>query len=302
MNTRTLLVALLLLASAPARAETNAPAAATLDALAPLREPEYMHQVLRHLYRWILDENDIDKLPQTGPVQFWIHRLNPKLDAGDKSLFAEMILPLLQIRVTLKDTDYTIEELDIHVNSSNYKVMNIERLAPPDAPPAGWEVVTLEMKEIRDYLLRTRDQRDYPDKELSRRMGQAVIEQHNDFPEAAKAREQILFWSPLSPVANEVWAFWETAGKLLHFSSDIDMANPAVWDHDELSTDIFDVDSQILVSHNEAPGSGRFMTRDQIGRILYNCIVLGEKRVTPTQRMKQELRKAVKIPGTRGPF
>lgn len=301
MNTRTLLVALLFLASAPARAETNAPAATAVDALAPLRDPEYLLQVIRHLYRWTLDESDIDKLPQTGPVQFWIHRLDPKLDTGDKSLFAEMILPLLQIHVTLKDTDYTIKELDVHVNSSNYKVMNVERLTPPDAPPEGWEVITLEMKEICDYLLRTRDQRDYPDKELSRRMGKAVIDQYDDFPEATKAAEQILFWSPMSPVANDVWAFWETAGKLFHFSSDVDLSNPAVWDHDELLLDVFDVDSQVLVSLNEAPGSNRFMTRDQIGRVLYNCIVLGKKRVNPTKRLKQELRKAGKIPGSRGP-
>lgn len=301
MNTRTLFVALLLLAALPACAETTAPAAAAADALAPLRDPEYLLQVIRYLYRWTLDESDIDKLPQTGPVQFWIHRLNPKLDAGDKSLFAEMIIPLLQTHVALKDTDYTIEELGVHVNSSNYKVMNVERLTPPDVPPDGWEVVTLEMKEIRDYLLRTRDQRDYPDKELSRRMGEAVVEQHDDFPEAMKAAEQIVFWSPLSPVANEVWAYWETAGKLLHFSSDIDLANPAVWDHDELSSDIYDVDSQVLVSHNEAPGSGRFITRDQIGRVLYNCIVLGEKRVNPTKRLKQELKKTGKLPGKRGP-
>ena len=287
MNARHLFFAVFLFAGlCTVRAETN-----TTDTLAPLRKPDYLFEVVRHLYRWNLDESDIDKVPQAGPVQFWIHRLDAKLDPGDKSLFAEITIPVIRTVVRVKDTDYTIEELGVHVNSSNYKITNVERIDPPAEPPDGWEVVTVEMKDLRDFLLRTRDQRDYPDKELSRRMGEAVIDQHDDFPEALKSPEQIVFWSPLSPVANEIWAFWETAGKLLHFSSDIDLANPAVWDHDELSTEVFDADSQILVSHNEAPGSNRFMTRDQFGRALYNCIVLGEKRVTPTKRLKQELKK-----------
>ena len=301
MNIRKFLGVLFFLSVLTARAETNAPAAAAGDALAPIRKPEYLFEVVRHLYRWYLDESDIDKAPQAGPVQFWIRRLTPKLDAGDQSLFAEIMIPLLRTVVTLKDTDYTIEELGIRVNSSNYKITNVERVEPDTAPTNGWEEITIEIKDLRDYLLRTRDQRDYPDKELSRRMAKAVVDQYDDFPEAMKEPEQLVFWSPLSPVANEIWAYWETAGKLIHFSSDIDLANPAVWDHDELSTDIFDADSQILVSHNEAPGSNRFMTRDQIGRALYNCIVLGEKRVTPTKRLKQEIKKAGKIPGRRGP-
>ena len=302
MSLQKLLGAILLLSALTVRAETNAATtAAAGDALAPLRKPDYLFEVVRHLYRWYLDESDVDKAPQTGPVQFWIRRLDPKLDAGDKSLFAEITIPLLRTAVEVKDTDYTIEELNVRVNSSNYKITNVERIDPPTEPPAGSEVVTLEMKDLRDYLLRTRDQRDYPDKELSRRMGEAVLDQCDDFPEAMKVPQQLIFWSPLSPVANEVWAYWETAGKLIHFSSDIDLTNPAVWDHDELSTDIFDVDSQVLVSHNEAPGSNRFMTRDQIGRVLYNCIVLGEKRTPPTKRLKQELKKAGKIPGRRGP-
>jgi hypothetical protein len=291
MSIRKLLVAILLLTGLSARGETN-----TTDAVAPLRKPEYLFEVVRHLYRWYLDESDVDKAPQAGPVQFWIHRLDPKLDPGDKSLFAEITIPLLRTVVELKDTDYTIEELGVHVDSSNYKITNVERTDPPAEPPAGWEVVTVEMKDLRDYLLRTRSQPDYPGKELSRRMGEALIDQFDDFPKVLDAPEQIAFWSPLSPVANEVWAYWETGRMLIHFSSDIDLANPAVWDHDELSTDIYDVDKQVLVSLNEAPGSNRFLTRDQIGRALYNCIVLGQKKITPTETLKKNLEEAGKIP------
>ena len=37
----------------------------------------------------------------------------------------------------------------------------------------------------------------------------------------------------------------------------------------------WDVESQVVVSMDEAPGSGKVLTRDQVGRALYYCIVLG---------------------------
>ena len=37
----------------------------------------------------------------------------------------------------------------------------------------------------------------------------------------------------------------------------------------------WDTLSQKVVTMNEAPGSNEFLTRDQIGRALYNCLVLG---------------------------
>jgi hypothetical protein len=45
---------------------------------------------------------------------------------------------------------------------------------------------------------------------------------------------------------------------------------------------VYDPYSQMVISLEEAAGSNRFMTRNQIGRALYNCIVLGKRvAVTP---------------------
>ena len=38
-----------------------------------------------------------------------------------------------------------------------------------------------------------------------------------------------------------------------------------------------DVLNQTVVSHDEAPGSNAFLTRDQVGRALYNCVILGRR-------------------------
>ena len=85
--------------------------------------------------------------------------------------------------------------------------------------------------------------------------------------------------SPLSPVASELWVFWETGRMLLRYGSDLDLADPAVWDHDELMVEAFDIDEQVVVTLDEVSGSNAYMTRDQVGRALFNCVVLG-KRLT----------------------
>ena len=54
-------------------------------------------------------------------------------------------------------------------------------------------------------------------------------------------------------------------------------------EHDELAVRIFDIDEQVVVSLDEVPGSNAYLTRDQVGRVLYNCMVYG-KSLTAEQR------------------
>lgn len=82
-------------------------------------------------------------------------------------------------------------------------------------------------------------------------------------------------------MANELWAFWEKGRLLVRFASDLDLANPHVWEHEELSARIYDIDEQAVVSLQEAPGSNAYLTRDPVGRALYNCIILGRRYVLP---------------------
>ncbi len=40
---------------------------------------------------------------------------------------------------------------------------------------------------------------------------------------------------------------------------------------------IYDIDEQVVVSLQEVPGSNAYLTRDQVGRALYNCMILGKR-------------------------
>lgn len=249
-----------------------------------LTQTSYLFEIVRHLYRWQLDDAEVERLVGAKHCVFWVRRLETRLDPGDRSELAEIILPLLNVAVKVKKADYTIEELNTVVKSQNFRITRVSRGNIPARAPRSCAVVEVDMDEMRDYLFRTRNQREHPDPAFLGRLRQALRQQ------AAKegllttnvlAGDKIVHLAPLSPVANEIWAFWEAGRKLFYFASDIDLANPAVWQHQSLMAHIFDLDQQVVVSHEEAPGSNRFLTRYQVSRAIFNCVLLGDRLVLP---------------------
>ncbi len=244
-----------------------------------VRQP-YLFEIVRYLYRWQLDEAEVDRMVGAKKVVFWVRRLDLPLDPGDRSAVAEILLPQVGLRVRVKKADYRIEELGTEVKSANFRITQVIRGDLPEGAPQGAEVVEVDMQELRDYLFRTRAQHDYPDPALVARLQQALRKEAsregilatNDF-----AGDKIVHIAPLSPVANEIWVFWEAGRKLFSFASDIDLANPAVWEHETLLARIYDLDQQVVVSHEEAPGSNRFLTRYEVSRALFNCVLFGQR-------------------------
>ena len=247
---------------------------------------DYLFEVVRHLYRWYLDERDVEKVVNNQEIAFWAKKLNHKLDAGDKSQFGEIVIPDLNVKVTVKKPDYQIEELDLTVKGDTFKIINIGRGNLP-AKSAGYTVFKTSYKEMRDYAHRMRMKARFPDEDLLTRMRLSAREQIQHYfedhetekLEELKKKDQVIHLAPLPEVANEAWIFWETGQMLFQFSSDIDLENPALWEHDELAVELFNIDEQTVVSLDEVAGSNAYMTRDQVGRALFNCIVLG-KRLT----------------------
>ncbi len=247
-----------------------------------LLEQPYLFEIVRHLYRWYLDESEVERIIGSKHFTFWVRRLDPVLDAGDRSLLGEILLPQLSLSIKVKKADYTIEELDTVVKSQTFKITQVARMDVPQSLPASCRAVQVNMQDMRDYLFRTRNQQDFPDAVLIERLRQALRKQaaqEKILTAEIAAKEKMVHLAPLSPVANELWVFWEDGRKLFYFASDIDLANPAVWQHEALMARIFDLDQQVIVSHEEAPGSNRFLTRYQVSRAMFNCIVLG-KRIT----------------------
>jgi hypothetical protein len=269
---------LLLLASLATQGLQPAQAADAMPAYASLAKMETLSEVMRNLYQWYLDEADFSNFGESSTIQFHVVPITPELDKDDKSLYAEIRIPLLQTTVLMKKTDYRIDELDLEIRAETFKIVNVSkgRTLPPKADQPG-ATITYPTKELLDYLFKTRNQHDYPSTELSGRLRNAISKKIDAY-QAQAAGEQTIFISPLSPVGNDIWAYWVDVGLLLRWSSDIDLSNPAVWEHESLAIKVYDIEEQTVLAFQQAPGSNAYLTRDQVGRILYNCTVLGQMR------------------------
>jgi hypothetical protein len=289
MRTRIKLWCAAALASVWAACCSAAPASQANESAPPaeLLQTTNLSEVVRHLYRWYMDENDVERVAGQTNLEFRVRRVNTKLDPGDQSIFAEITLPQLDTTIILKKANYTVEETKAEVKSRNFRVKNVARGPLPASPPPGCQVVRMPLQEIKEYLFRTRNQPDYPDAALFERMRQELRKEVAREKEAlgltnALTGEQIVYLAPMSPIGNDVWVYWENQKLLIRFTSDIDLSNPAVWEHEQMRVQVFNTYSQMVISLEEAAGSNRFMTRNQIGRALYNCIVLGQRvAVTP---------------------
>lgn len=63
---------------------------------------------MRYLYRWHIDESDIDRVVQSNEVVFWVREIKIELDENDNSRFAAVTLPQFRLEVRLKKADYAV--------------------------------------------------------------------------------------------------------------------------------------------------------------------------------------------------
>lgn len=257
------------------------PGAAVAAAPAELRDRAWLGEILRHLYRWYVDEPDIQPFIDSNEVLFWVREQTPRLDEGDRSLFAEVILPQCGVIVKVKKADYDIPELDATVRNTTFRITSIEHVELPVAKPDGVEEIRFVYTELRDELFRTRSQAAFPEGQLLERLRAAVraelVKHPERLPAGGPVEAQVVYVAPLSPIANETWVYWETGRTLIRFASDIDLMNPAVWEHEKLAIRLYHLDKDVVVSLDDVGGSNAFMTRDHAGRALYNCIVVGRR-------------------------
>jgi hypothetical protein len=243
-----------------------------------------VYEVIAHLYRWYFDEVDVQRATASGNKTVWLRNFHPSLDEGDKSQFRELILPGTMVGVLLKKANYTVSELNLHVESDHFVITRVERLRQlPKNLTKDYQAMKLDGTELRQYLFNKRGETIFPDEKLLKRLRKAarneLIAHLKDQGRSAEVPEEelVIHIAPISPVANEVWVFWEYGRVLIHFLSDMALTDESSWQHARMAVKIYDIDTQVVVSLQEVPGSNAYLTRDQVGRDLYNCIILGRK-------------------------
>jgi hypothetical protein len=267
---RTLLPTLLTLfvCATPLRAEETGSTPFTRD---------YVSEVIRHMYRWHLDETALHTVSQYTDVEIWVRPVKMALDEGDHSRYYELVAPRLLIRLLLKKADYELPELKLRVQNADFRILRVERLEELPSASDGFEILHFDRKEILDRLFKTRDQRSYPDDALRERLRVALRAHLGESAPSKDAGPQTLYVGPLSPVSNDLWCFWENEGKIIRFSSDADFTSEAYWALEKIGVRVYDLDKNVVVSMDEVAGSNAFVTRDWAARVLFNCVVFGQR-------------------------
>lgn len=273
--------------------------AASPDSSKPdaLLEKDFVLEVLRHVHRWHFDQSYVLEAGKMETLEVWGRRLHPTLDEGDRSEYAELWIPAVKTLVKLKRSEYRVPEINLDIAERSFKVTRVNRQPEAPALRRHYQVREYAVKEIQDYLFTMRSHR-IPLSDTLRESARRLIAEYLDrvYP-APFAVAQTFYISPLSPVCNELWVFWETGRKVMLFTADMDLTSPGFTRLSQLRMQVIDLDRDVVTSTREVPGSNAFVTKDWVGRLFFNCILYGEKLVrTPdeiNQRRTEERSKPV---------
>ncbi len=284
------LLCVLLVFSGCATTQTAKPKA-RVPADHPVAQRETLFEMLRYIYLWQFDESYFIDNPAGDTIELWVRDVSVDLDAGDKSQFAEVWLPQIKMLVTMKKSDYRIPELNLDVRDDTFKIQTINRLDQPDPAGTVFQVVSFTEKEVTDHLFRTRNMKRFPNDVLRKNLRAAMIEKEFDNLEDIDGA-QIIYVSPISPVSNDLWVYHENRKRLIQFSADMDLNNPEYWNSTPFHVEVYDLETSVIVSPDEMPGSDAYLTKDFTGRALFNCLILGMRIEISADDVKKALSEA----------
>jgi hypothetical protein len=255
----------------------------------PVAQRETLFELLRYVYLWHFDDSFSINNSQSDTIEMWVRAVYFELDEGDKSQFAEVWFPQIKMLIHLKKANYSIPELGVNVRNDSFKIQNVNHRNAADAPRADYHVVSFSHKEVADHLFSTRNLKRFPDEVLRRNLRTAMIDR--EFHELNEITgDQVVYVSPISPVSNDIWVYHENFKRLIRFSADMDLSNPSYWSDTPIHVEVYDLDTAVVVSPDEIPGSDAYLTKDFTGRALFNCMILGMRIEVSEADAKKALR------------
>jgi hypothetical protein len=263
------------------------PVAAATPAFIQLQEKTNVFAILDYLYRWHFDQTHVPDADKQGTFEVWLRELHPPLDDGDRSEFAEMWIPAVNMRVELKRSDYMIPEMKLAVVDHAFKIEHVSLQLRPPAARSSYLVNRYPLSEVQDYLFDSRTNRVQMSDNLENAVWKLVFDYLIKVHPARFTQDQIVYVAPVSSVCNDLWAFWESNHKLMLFTADVDLSNSGFEELSQLRLEVIDLDKDVVDSTREVPGSNAFVTKDWAGRMFFNCILYGERIVRTPEEMKQ---------------
>jgi hypothetical protein len=256
-------------------------------ALGPLLQKQFVLDVVQHLYRWHFDQSYILESGKLDILEVWARLLHPRLDAADRSEFAELWIPAVNMRVELKRSDYNVPEMNLEIVDRSFKVKRVTRQLRPPASRSSYQVGRYARTEVQNHLFSTRTNRVFLSDNLRTAARNLVVEYVNKAHPDPFTEDQVFHLAPVSKVCNDFWVFWETGRKIMLFSADMDLSNSGFSRLSQLRLEVVDLDNDVVASTKEVPGSNAFVTKDWVGRLFFNCILYGERLVRTPEEMNR---------------
>jgi hypothetical protein len=196
-----------------------------------------------------------------------------------------MWVPAAQIQLRLKLADYSVPELNRQVRSPGVRIVRATPLATAPGSREDYTVITLDRQKIGTYLKDVRNRSQVPAPALRQRLLAAMRETVKLHPPADPTVPQVFFLSTVSPVSGDLWILWVNEKTAIRFGGELGADEPDLLSLLPLHTQLFDLKTKVVASLLETEGSTGFITKDWTGRILYQCLVLGERVEVPPDKL-----------------
>lgn len=233
--------------------------------------------ILQYVYYWYLDHDDVSRLSSRPSMDVYLSKMEVDRDPGDDTLFTQMLVPALDLEITIKRARYSVAELAHEVRHAGPRIAAIHR-NPVDPKPEESSVLrSYATKELFSFFHERRRQITHIDEELLGRLRIALGVIVDNDGKAVSGSTQIFYLGPMSEYSSDLWIFWVQEKKLILFSSDLSIGDAAYWKHLPLYTRIFDLDSAVVTSLSEVPGRNAYVTKGWASRILFNTLIDGNE-------------------------
>jgi len=279
MKPHSLWTLLLLTATLAAGQSPTGPAVPTTAAHHPdhpAETRENLLEILHHLYLWYYDQAFFPAGQEVTELKIYFRTMDRPLDHGDNSEFGELWVPGIQMLVELKRSDYHIEEIDYLVRDDFFKIRRVDRVASPPAPREDYRTTTISRAELREWFS-TKSHAAPPLAPFLRQKLRTTLLEHQFDEQWDETAVHIFYTAPISPVSNDIWVLHENTNQLLQFSADMDISKPATWEKLSLRLRFHQLDPQLILTPDRERGGAPEITKDFVGRVLFNCLVLGNR-------------------------
>lgn len=260
----------------------------SLDVDHPMRSEQHLLEILYHTFLWHYDRSYLPTDLRKGDLEIWFRRVTRELDAGDQSKFAELWIPDIQMVIDLKRSDYRIEELGLAVKDDHFKVRRVVREHAPPAPLAAYQRHVIPHARVREWITANLRTAAPLAPTLAKRLRETLL----DFDlgrEPDLTVTHVFHLAPISPASDDLWAFHENTRQLLLFSSDMDLSNEAYWESTPITLEVFNLAPEVILAADAGAAGTATLSKDFVGRALFNCVVLGERVTVSPERARQLL-------------